>query len=133
GQSAEEWALGHLYFGLQKSENGWTLREWAPNATALYLLCDTNDWRDDAAFAFTRGENGVWELQLSASTLTHGDHYKLNVHWGGGSGERIPAYARYVKQEPQPLVFDAVVWQPDTPYQWKKAAPPRPDVALIYE
>ena len=31
-------ASGHEYFGLHKSVDGWTFREWAPNATAIYLV-----------------------------------------------------------------------------------------------
>ena len=31
------WATGYLYFGLHHLNPGWVLREWAPNATAIYL------------------------------------------------------------------------------------------------
>lgn len=125
-------ALGHLYFGLHRQDDGWVLREWAPNATALYLLCDKSNWKDSGEFAFTRGKGGVWELQLPSSALTYGDHYKLNVHWNGGSGERIPAYVRYVVQDSKTHVFDAVVWQQDE-YKWRHTVPASPTVPLIYE
>ena len=36
GQPLSEWATGYLYFGLHHTDKGWVLREWAPNATALY-------------------------------------------------------------------------------------------------
>ena len=94
GDSLENWALGHLYFGLHKTDKGWVLREWAPNATAVYLLSEINDWRDNDAYLFERRDHGVWELLLPLELLSHGDHYKLRIHWKGGSGERIPAYAR---------------------------------------
>ena len=35
GQNLSEWASGYLYFGLHKTKDGWVLREWAPNATAI--------------------------------------------------------------------------------------------------
>lgn len=129
----EEFALGHLYFGLHRTDRGWVLREWAPGATAIYLLSQQNDWQDSEAYALVRGEHDVWELQLPSAALAHGDHYKLRVHWKGGSGERIPAYAAYVVQDPAAHLFDAVVWQPDTPYPWQHSAPARPDTPLIYE
>jgi len=129
----EKWALGHLFFGLHRSSEGWVLREWAPNATAIYLIYEKNNWQDDEAYACVPGDNGVWELNLPAEALSHGDHYKLSIHWDGGSGERIPAYAKYVVQDARTNVFDAVVWQPERAYEWKHAAPSRPATPLIYE
>ncbi len=35
----------YLYYGLHRTNEGWVFREWAPNATAIYLLCEFNDWR----------------------------------------------------------------------------------------
>lgn len=129
----EEWALGHLYFGLHQTSKAWVLREWAPHATALYLLREKNGWKAEEAAAFTRGDNGIWELELPLSELQHGDHYKLKVEWDGGSGERIPAYASYVLQDKKTQVFDAIVWQPQEAYDWKNRVPPHPAVPLIYE
>jgi len=37
-------ASGHLYFGVHRTNDGWTLREWAPNATGIFLLGDFNHW-----------------------------------------------------------------------------------------
>ena len=45
-KSLSEFASGHLYFGLHKSESGWVFREWAPNATAIYIIGDFNDWKE---------------------------------------------------------------------------------------
>ena len=33
-----EFADGHLYFGLHKTDKNWVLREWAPNATEIYVI-----------------------------------------------------------------------------------------------
>ena len=133
GKKLEDFALGYLYFGLHREEDGWVLREWAPNATALYLLCEKNNWQDTEDYAFLRGENDVWELRLPAEALGHEDHYKLRIHWSGGSGERIPAYATYVKQDTTTNIFDAAIWQPEKPYEWKHTTPTPPEVPLIYE
>lgn len=133
GASIQSFALGHLYFGLHQDPQGWLFREWAPHATAIYLLCEKNNWRDNPDYSLRPIKNGIWELQLPNNTLAHGDHYKLRVHWPGGSGERIPSYATYVVQDPMTNLFDAVVWQPSVPYQWQHQVPPRPETPLIYE
>ena len=93
GSPLESFALGHLYFGLHRNKQSWLFREWAPNAAAIYLLCEHHDWQDDLAYSLKFGKNGVWELQLPVGALAHGDHYKLRVYWDGGSSERIPSYA----------------------------------------
>ena len=33
-----EFASGYLYFGLHKAEDGWVLREWAPNAIDIFTM-----------------------------------------------------------------------------------------------
>ena len=38
---------GHLFYGVHKTGNYTTFREWAPNATSLFLLCDRNNWKKD--------------------------------------------------------------------------------------
>lgn len=37
-----DFANGHKYYGLHKTARGWVFREWAPNATAIYLVGDFN-------------------------------------------------------------------------------------------
>jgi 1,4-alpha-glucan branching enzyme len=43
-KTLSDFASGHLYFGLHKLARGWVFREWAPNATDIYLIGDFNDW-----------------------------------------------------------------------------------------
>lgn len=133
GGSIEDFALGYLYFGLHRTETGWVFREWAPAATSIFLVCEKNDWKDNGQYELTKLENGIWELILAEDTLSHGDRYKLHIHWDGGSGERIPSYATYVVQDSESLIFDAVVWNPSRRYEWKhkKVESKRP--VLIYE
>ena len=133
GQPIEDFALGHLYFGLHRSEDGWVFREWAPNATDIYILTEKTGWSDHEDWRLKLRENDVWEINLPAGALKHGDHYKLKVHYPGGSGERLPSYANYVVQDPETNLFDAVVWQPENPFEWQNRAPARPKVPLIYE
>ncbi|BBO91317.1 alpha amylase C-terminal domain-containing protein [Desulfosarcina ovata] len=129
-------ASGHEHFGLHRTANGWSFREWAPHATAVYLVGDFSEWREDPAYALTRLETGggQWEIRLPPERLHHGDLFRLRIHWPGGVGDRIPAYARRVVQDPQTLIFNAQVWAPSSPYRWRHAEFTRPDrPPLIYE
>ncbi|MFO7716124.1 alpha amylase C-terminal domain-containing protein [Desulfosarcina sp.] len=128
-------ASGHEYFGLHKTTDGWVFREWAPNATAVYLVGDFSGWNEDRSFALTRLSNeGDWEIHLSPDVLHHGDFFRLRIHWDGGRGDRIPAYARRVVQDPDTMIFNAQVWAPDSPYHWRHDDFKRPDrPPLIYE
>lgn len=131
-----DFADGHLYFGLHRTEKGeWVLREWAPNATAIYLIGDFNGWQETPKFAMKRVRNtGNWEIKLSKTILKHGDLFKLSVHWDGGQGERIPVWATRVVQDEQTKIFSAQVWAPETPYVWKvKKFKPDTNPLFIYE
>lgn len=129
-----EFADGYLYFGLHKTSDGWVLREWAPNATAIYMIGDFNGWQKDEKYRFTRIDNGNWEIRLDEDALHHGDLYKLLVEWEGGCGERIPAWCRRVIQDEQTKIFSAQVWNPATPYTFKNTRfKPDTEPLLIYE
>lgn len=129
-----DFALGHLYFGLHKTEDEWVIREWAPNATSIYFLCDSNGWKRHEAYSMERLDNGVWELYMPIRALKHGDHYKLEVEWDGGAGQRIPAWARYVTQDPDTHIFSAQVFDPEKPFRFNHARPTLgTEPLLIYE
>ena len=118
--SLSEWANAHNYYGLHKVKNGWVFREWAPHATSMWLVGDFNGWKIDPDFEIFRIPNtDVWERRIAADRIRHGDKYHLEMRWEGGRGERIPAYARYVTQDPGTKLFEACVWSPDAPYKWK--------------
>ena len=119
--SLADFANGHEYFGLHKTAKGWVFREWAPNATEIYLIGDFNEWKETDKYKAKRIEGtGNWELKLSEKALKHGDLYKMRVHWNGGEGERIPAWTRRVVQDDATKIFSAQVWNPTEAYQWKK-------------
>lgn len=133
-QSLSDFASGHLYFGLHKTSRGWVLREWAPNATEIYLIGDFNGWQEQEEYKMTRIDNGNWEIKLKASQMHHGDLYKLKVKWCGGEGERIPTYATRVVQDPNTNIFSAQVWAPAQTYEFKKKNfKPDTNPLLIYE
>ena len=128
-------AGGHEYFGLHYRHNQWVFREWAPHATAIYLIGDMTDWQEKKEYALQPlNADGVWEIHLPQDSFKHGDLYRLRIHWPGGYGDRIPAYARRVVQDPNTLIFSAQVWCPAPAYRWRCPNFRRADEApLIYE
>lgn len=128
-------ALGrqHEYYGLHRQTDAWVFREWAPYATELFLIGEFSDWKPLPEYRATALENGNWELILPAEALQKGQLYALHMVWPGGSGKRIPAYARSVVQDENTKLFNAQIWHPETPYQWKHQTPPPVEAPLIYE
>jgi 1,4-alpha-glucan branching enzyme len=118
--SLADFSSGHEYFGLHLADDEWIFREWAPNATEIYMVGKMTEWQEQKAFALQRiGGEGVWEIRLPSEKLNHNDLYRLRIYWQGGVGDRIPAYARRVVQDPDTLIFNAQVWSPPEPYKWK--------------
>ena len=132
--SLGEFACAHEYYGLHRTPEGWIFREWAPHATGIWLVGDFSEWKVEDRFALARlKDRDVWELSLPPEALEHGQFYRLEMVWDGGRGERIPAYARRVIQDPQTLMFAAQVWTPE-PYRWEHPGYRVPErVPLIYE
>ena len=119
--SLSDFANGHNYYGLHKTDEGWVFREWAPNATKIYLVGDFNDWDEQEQYRCHKiKDSGNWELTLPHDALAHGQYYKMRVHWNGGEGERIPAWAQRVVQDEDNKIFSAQVWAPEKSYVWKK-------------
>ena len=122
----------HLYYPLHKEGPEWVLREWAPNASRIYLIGDFNNWKRTDSYALKPVGQGNWEIRLPEICLHHGDLYKFWIEWSGGGAERLPAYATRVVQDPETKVFSAQVWNPE-PYGWKHRSPGKRPHPLIYE
>lgn len=122
----------HIYYPLHREDGRWVIREWAPNASRIFLVGDFNNWKRTEAYSFRPVGAGNWELSLPEMFLRHGELYKLWVEWPGGGGERLPAYVTRVVQDPVTKVFSAQVWDPE-PYEWKYRRPGRRPHPLIYE
>jgi 1,4-alpha-glucan branching enzyme len=129
-----DFATGYLYFGLHRTSSGWIFREWAPHASAIYLIGDFNGWQQLPDFQLHAIEHGIWEIELPHEAIQHGQLFKLSMHWHDGSGERVPAWARRVMQDEKTKIFSAQVWEPEQPYQFQiKNFKPTTDPLLIYE
>ena len=132
--SMTEFASGHDYYGLHKTSKEWILREWAPNATNIFLIGEFNNWTRQESYKFKKVDNGNWELKLPLGKLKHLDIYKLWVDWPGDGGERIPAYSKRVVQDTQTHIFSAQVWDPEQAYTFKiNKFKPDTSPLLIYE
>lgn len=144
--SLSDFANGYQYFGLHQLKDGWVFREWAPNATDIFLVGDFNNWTENESYRCHRiAGTGNWELRLPIEAISHGNLYKMHVKWEGGCGERIPAWATRVVQDDITKIFSAQVWAPKEEYQWndnrfgledgkkKRTFTPKKDPLLIYE
>ena len=127
-----DWAAAHEYYGLHRTRRGWVFREWAPNATSMWLVGDFSKWRTNRLYECMRiPGSDVWELKLPAKAIKAGDNYRLEMRWAGGRGERIPAYARYVVQDPETKLFCAQVYE--SKYKWRHESPRASGSPFIYE
>ncbi|MEO6718736.1 MAG: alpha-amylase family glycosyl hydrolase [Ferruginibacter sp.] len=118
-----DFATAHNYYGIHfnSERNGWTYREWAPNAQQLSLIGDFNHW-DRSTHPMKRNEHGIWEIFLPYETyknsFVHESKVKVNVQAGNGSTDRIPTYIRKVIQDPTTYDFAGQLWMPPNPFDW---------------
>ncbi|MBP9998222.1 MAG: alpha amylase C-terminal domain-containing protein [Bacteroidales bacterium] len=122
----------HLYYPLHLEDGQWVIREWAPNASRIYLIGDFNNWKRTDAYMLKPAGQGNWELKVPEMFIRHGDLYKLWIEWPGGGAERLPAYVTRVVQDTETKVFSAQVWRP-VPYEWKNGLAGKRRNPLIYE
>lgn len=130
--SVKKYSLGHLFYGVHLENDIYIFREWAPNATAIFLIGDCNHWTVDDAYKFQSIGNGNWELKVPNTVLREGQKYKLEMQWEGGTGERIPAYARCVIQDEKTKLFTAKV-PTVKEYIWKNESRKPSAHPFIYE
>lgn len=136
GESLKDFANGHLYYGFQRTKNGWTYREWLPGADGAWLTGDFNGWAKFDHPLKNIG-NGVWEISFNdKDALKHGQYVKLIVKRNNGTFERIPAYIKKVSMDTSNYKLCGQIWAPEKKYNWtdknwyKKR---RPDSPIIYE
>ncbi len=111
-------ANGYLYFGFNRTDDGWVYREWLPAADEVFLMGDFNDW-NRTSHPLHPIEGGVWEIELQgADALKHGQFVKILVRHGDETFERIPAYIRRVSQDPKTRTFCGQIWAPPRNFYW---------------
>ena len=68
--SLSEFACGHHYYGLHKTKDQWIFREWAPNASAIYLTGTFTGWIEKDTYKLNKiNQNGDWEILLPENGL----------------------------------------------------------------
>ena len=65
----KDFADGYLYFGLHKTNEGWVFREWAPNATEIYVIGDFNGWQENVKYKMKSLKNGNWEINFETCEI----------------------------------------------------------------
>lgn len=132
-KTISDFANGDLYFGFHRQKNGYVYREQAPNAQALSLVGDFNNW-DNQAHKMKRLEDGSWEVEINDVDL-HLSKVKVEITANGITRQRIPLYIHRAVQDNKTYDFAGQVWMPDHIFIWEdadfkrnKAEPP-----LIYE
>jgi 1,4-alpha-glucan branching enzyme len=89
---------------------------WAPNAGAVSVIGDFNDWDRNAHQLRPRASSGIWEGFVGG--IGHGAVYKLHVasRHGGYSVDKGDPFAAFAEEAPR---TGSVVW--DTAYEWQDA------------
>lgn len=135
----------HLHLGAHKytGEDGqsyWRFREWMPAATDIWLTTDHLKFQRWARYKFQRSqqaEEGVWELSVPASELSHGTYMELRIAAPDAPRpeRRVPAFARWVEQDKNVQEqWCARLWDPPMGYVFRHDSCRRPvDFPRIYE
>ena len=107
----------YKYLGNHKAEHegkeGIAFSVWAPNAKAVYLVGDFNNW-DETSHALERFENsGIWTT--FTTELKEGDNYKYNViGYDGVSRFKSDPYGTYSELRPNTA---SIVYE-SSDYKW---------------
>ncbi|HGY12131.1 MAG TPA: 1,4-alpha-glucan-branching enzyme [Desulfobacterales bacterium] len=134
--SLSSFADYHNNFGLHfdKVKDAWIFREWAPNASEIFIVCEKTSWQKHKDFKLNKKDNQIFEGQFSKEIFSHEDLFRFKVVWPGGEGDRIPTAATRVVQDSHTDIFNAQVWYPQEEYKWEIKNFLSPDKSLlIYE
>ena len=109
GQTLNDFANAHDYYGIHHIDGGWVYREWAPSAYQVYLTGEFNDWNQTSHPLKNLGD-GNWELVMKGDkALWEGCKVKTVVDANMTRTEHIPLFARRVVQDPTTITFTAEV------------------------
>ena len=132
GQTLNDFANAHHYYGIHHLENGWVYREWAPSAYQLYLEGEFNNW-NQTSHPLTNLGNGNWEIYLGEEELWEGCKVKTVVDANMTRTEHIPLFARRVVQDPKTTAFTAEVVDNWKTFNWTDADFKGEERMYIYE
>ncbi|KAI7765038.1 hypothetical protein LZL87_005751 [Fusarium oxysporum] len=137
----EKFSRGTEKFGFNvNANNNIIYREWAPNATAAFLIGDFNNW-DRNAHPMTKNDFGVFEIAIPAKdgqpAIPHLSKVKISLNLPNGEHvDRLPAWIKYVTQDLSVSpAYDAHFWNPPASetYKFKNSRPKKPASVRVYE
>ncbi len=102
------------YMGAHKTESGYVFRVWAPNADAIFLAGDFNDWSESIPLVRIT-EGGIWEVEVNDGSIKSGDRYKYKIYGCGQVHFKADPYARQSELPPE----TASVIEEDKKYTWR--------------
>ena len=133
GQTLNDFANAHNYYGFHHVDGGWYYREWAPSAYQLYLEGEFNNW-NQTSHPLTRLDNGNWELYLEGDdALWDGCKVKTVVDANMTRTEHLPLYCRRAVQNKTNNSFEAEVVDDRKVFDWTDAGFVGEDKLYIYE
>ena len=144
--SLENFARSYQRYGLVRTTQpvdgkdvaGFLIREWAPNFKEMRLFGDFNNWDRATAIPLERDNFGTHAAFVpdvdGKPVLPHLSKFKVfGVTYDGRTLDRIPTYHRYCVLNEKLSMMEAVVYNPETPYQFKHPKPALPIAPKIYE
>ncbi len=118
GQTLNDFANAHDYFGFHHVDGGWYYREWAPSAYQLYLEGEFNNWNKTSHPLKPVG-NGNWEIFLEGDdALWDGCKVKTVVDANLTRTEHLPLYARRCVQNKNDNTFECEVVDDRKVFNW---------------
>ena len=133
GQTLNDFANAHDYYGFHHVKGGWYYREWAPSAYQLYLEGEFNNW-NKTSHPLTSLGNGDWELYLEGDdALWDGCKVKTVVDANLTRTEHLPLYTRRAVQNKTDNSFECEVIDDAKVFEWTDADFVADDQLYIYE
>ena len=133
GQTLNDFANAHQYYGFHHVDGGWYYREWAPSAYQLYLEGEFNNWNQTSHPLMPLG-NGDWELYLAGDdALWDGCKVKTVVDANMTRTEHLPLYTRRAVQNKINNSFEAEVVDDRKVFSWTDEGFVGEDKLYIYE
>jgi len=133
GQTLNDFANAHNYYGFHHVDGGWYYREWAPSAYQLYLEGEFNGW-NKTSHPLTWLGNGNWELYLPGDdALWDGCKVKTVVDANMTRTEHLPLYCRRAVQNKLNNTFEAEVVDDRKVFPWTDKDFIGEDKLYIYE
>ncbi len=133
GQTLNDFANAHNYYGIHHVPGGWVYREWAPSAYQLYLTGEFNNW-NPTSHPLKKLGNGDWELKLEGDdALWDGCKVKTVVDANLTRTEHLPLYIRRVVQNKTNNTFEAEVVDNYKTFNWTDENFKGEEFLYIYE